>query len=299
MRPMTSTFRFLVLLVGMLFYPLHAKEVSIDLDGLKLNGNLIIADGKNFEDGVALIVHGMMAHNKMELIETMQQSLQEQGYSSLAFNLSLGISDRRGFFNCDNHHRHVQDNAVDEIAVWVNWLKQKGTEQIVLISHSRGANQSMVYAAQQLDTEVKQLVMLAPGVDDLPFQYENRFESSFEKNLFRMVELAASGKGDIPVAGIDFWYCPKASVTPNSFLSYYGEQSPFRQFTAQLANVTIPTLVITGTLDEVEPRVANKVHPFTGKGIIQLMIIDGSDHFFRDFNIDEAMEAVMVFINQN
>ena len=288
----------LLLAAALAGFAVNADEIELQYDGITLDANLEMAEGKSYADGIALILHGMMAHNKMELIETMQLALLDQGFSSLAFNLSLGIDKRHGFFDCNQDHSHLQEDAMDEIAAWVAWLKQMGSEQIVLISHSRGANQAMVYTARQRNPEVTQLVMLAPGVDDLKSQYENRFGEVFDKNLARMYDLASSGRGNEAIDGIDFWYCPKARVTPRSFLSYYGEQSPFRQFSAQLEKIAVPTLVITGTHDEVEPHVANRVRPFVGKGLIHLQVIEGAGHFFRDFNIDEAVEAVVAFIDE-
>ena len=65
--------RFPSVIIGVLllvtFIPLQAKEVTQQFRGLTINANLELADGKTLEDGVVLILHGTMAHNRMEIID--------------------------------------------------------------------------------------------------------------------------------------------------------------------------------------------------------------------------------------
>src|SRR5262245_57576967 len=78
----------------------RAEEVRTRLRGTTLNGELTLTAGKQLEDGVTLIVHGSLAHDKMELIAALQKLMAARGVSTLAINLSLGINDRHGFFDC-------------------------------------------------------------------------------------------------------------------------------------------------------------------------------------------------------
>ncbi len=65
----------------------QAKEVTHKFNGLTINANLEMAEGKDFEDGMVLIIHGYLAHNKMEVIRTSQQVLLDNDINSLAINL--------------------------------------------------------------------------------------------------------------------------------------------------------------------------------------------------------------------
>ncbi|MCK5167633.1 MAG: hypothetical protein KAQ66_09940, partial [Rhodospirillaceae bacterium] len=57
----------------------NAEKVQITAkNGLKLNANLVLADGKKLSDGVVLITHGTLAHNGMEIIVAMQELLAER-----------------------------------------------------------------------------------------------------------------------------------------------------------------------------------------------------------------------------
>jgi len=65
-----------------------------------------------------------------------------------------------------------------------------------------------------------------------------------------------------------------------------------------MPKIDIPTLVITGTVDEVVPEVEKVVSPMVDNKRMFLTKIEGAGHFFRDFNIDEAMEATVAFLNE-
>ena len=272
-----------------------AEEVTHEYRGLTLNANLVMADGKQFTDGMVLVVHGLMGHNRMEIIEKSQILLQEQGLSSLAINISLGVNDRHGFLNCDIPHRHLQDDAVGEIASWVNWLRERGTTRIILLAHSRGANQAMVYAVERPDPEVARLVLLAPGTGLSKRSFEDRWGDGYDATLARAQQLIAADKGGELMEDVDMLYCPRATATANAWISYYGDHR-FRKFQEYLPRVQIPTLIVAGTIDERFPNIENDVKPYVDGTKVQLSIIEGSGHFFRDFNIDEAMEAAMDFL---
>lgn len=284
-----------LVLLACLPLPAGADEVTRASDGLTLNANLVMADGKTFQDGMVLVVHGLMGHNRMEIIERTQQVLKEHGLSSLAINISLGIDNRHGFLNCDIPHRHLQDDAVDEISAWVGWLREHGTGHVTLLAHSRGANQAMVYAVEKPDPEVNRLVMLAPGTGLSKRTFEERWGDGYDATLARAQQLVAAGRGDDMMDGVDMLYCPHVSATARSWLSYYGDHR-FRRFQEYLPRIRIPTLLVAGTVDERFPNIEEDVEPYLDNERVQLRVIEGADHFFRDFNIDEAMEAAIDFL---
>jgi pimeloyl-ACP methyl ester carboxylesterase len=277
-----------------------AKEVTQQFNGLMLNANLELAeDGADIPDSIVLVVHGLMGHNRMEIIEAAQQALLDNSRSSLAINLSLGVDNRKGFFVCDTPHRHLQDNAVSEIAAWVAWLRAQNVKDIVLLSHSRGANESMIYAATQLDPEITHLVMLAPGVDDSKQSFENRYGKTFDQTLERMKKEQDAGRGDQLVENVDFWSCPQATVTPDSFISYYSESSRFRKFETYIPKIRIPLLVVNAGSDEIVPDIEAKLAQFVDGERLRLVTIEGSGHFFLDFNIEEAIEAIIEYLGED
>ena len=105
---------------------LYAEEVFQEYQGKTLNGVLELAEGKTLADGIILITHSLIQHNGREPLPYVQQLFREKGYSSLAINYSLGIDNRHGPFDCMAPHRYTLDGSLQEIAVWVQWLKEKG-----------------------------------------------------------------------------------------------------------------------------------------------------------------------------
>jgi pimeloyl-ACP methyl ester carboxylesterase len=273
-----------------------AREVTQEFNGLTLNANLEIAAGSDFSSPVVLILHGFLGHYGMGIIKGSQRAILDNGRNSLAINLSLGVDNRKGFYDCDSPQRHIQDNALMEIQAWVDWLKHRGTTEIVLLAHSRGANEAMVYTASQGDPTIQHLVLLAPGIDDCKQRFEDRYGPIFDETLSRMDEAKQDGRGAELLDGVDFWYCPQARVTPDSFVSYYGNDSRFRQIKQYLKVLPVPTLVIFGTQDDVVVSGLEIIKPLVDGKRLQLFVVDGAGHFFLDFNIDEAIEAMLEFL---
>lgn len=278
---------------------IQAREVTHKYNGLTINANLEMAEGKDFKDGMVLVIHGYLAHNKMEIIRAIQQVLLDNDRSSLAINLSLGVDNRHGFYDCNSPHHHLQDNAVKEMSAWIAWLRDKGVAQVAILGHSRGANQSMVYAVEQIDPEVTHMVMLAPGAgENVQSLYKERYGKSLDQALAYARKLIAAGKGQELMHEIDLLSCPKTSATAKTFVSYYAPDNKFRQFKSFLPKISIPTLVIAGSMDDRQPDIEKLITPYIDGERIQLSVIEGAGHFFRDLNMDEAIEASIEFITE-
>ncbi len=291
----------LFMLLMLPWLPCQANEIKIHHNGLTLNANLLMAKDKDYQDGVVMVLHGFLGHNQMEIVETAQQSLLDIGRSSLAINLSLSVDNRYGFFDCDIDHRHVLDDALNEIQAWIDYLKSKGVNKIVLMSHSFGANQLMVYTSERPDPAITHLVFLAPKISGTFREgYEHRYGKSFDAALDKANELIKQGKGDQLMEYTDFLSCPQAHVTPNSFFSYYSAKQIDRyySFPQFLSSVDVPLLITTGTADERQPDIAKHVRPYIDGKKIQLSVIEGSGHFFEDFNIQLAIKSVLRFLQQ-
>ena len=174
--------------------PLAAKDVSIKSGQLTLNANLEQAEDKSLSDGVVLITHGTLAHNRMEVITAMQKLLAERGFNTLAINLSLGIDNRHGMFDCNQPSRHKHTDALDEIAAWIKWLKAQGAGKIWLMGHSRGGSQTAWYAADRAGPETKKVILLAPMTFDAQKSaksYQKRYGVSLDAVLAKLQEAGA------------------------------------------------------------------------------------------------------------
>jgi len=278
-----------------------AEEVSLSAGGLTLGGNLEIAPGKALKDGVVLMTHGTLAHNRMEIIATLQELLTARGISSLAITLSLGIDKRRGMYDCVQPHRHKHSDAPREIGQWIDWLKARGSGPIVLFGHSRGGNQTAWVMADHADDAVRGAVLLAPATWDKDKQdasYKKAYKKPLGPILAKTTRMNMAGQGDVLIEGIDFLYCPNATVSAATFHDYYAED-PFHDTPTALRRVKKkPVLVIAGSEDSVVDDLPEKIEGYNPK-VVSFTVIEGADHFFRDLYAEDVADLIAAFVSEH
>ena len=276
-----------------------AKEINLPYQALTLNANLSVAPGRSLSDGVVLITHGGKAHSRLELIEGLQERLLEHGRNSLAISLSLGIDNRHGLWDCSVPSQYRHEDAIGEIGAWVEWLKSRGANHVILMAHSRGGSQSLQYATEHDSATIKSLVLLAPGLSNQERTIEI-YRKRFNRDLLPLLEharaLVTEGRGDALLEGVPFLViCPETSVAASTFTSFYAEDRR-RDTLYWLDRVNKPTLIIAGSADTVVPELPERVAPFVDGERVQLETVEEAGHFFRDLNLDDAVDAAIEFI---
>ena len=276
-----------------------AEDVTLnDAQGRALSANLELADGKTMADGLVLLTHGTLAHGKMEIIVALQEALKERGVSSLAPTLSLGVSARTGMYDCAVPHTHKHTDALTEIGLWLDWAKSQGVKDIALAGHSRGGNQTAWFASRQPDAAVSKVVLIAPATWDAE-QAAQGFEKSHKRPLKETLgeaqALVEAGKGDTMLKGFGVLYCPGADVTAASFVSYYKPDE--RMHTPNLMGlIGKPVLVVAGTEDTVVEGLIDATKPLAEAGTVELAVVEGADHFFRDLYAEDVADAIVAFL---
>jgi pimeloyl-ACP methyl ester carboxylesterase len=275
----------------------EAREVTLKHEGLTLNADYELAAGKTPADGVILITHGTLAHRGMETISYLQNLLKDKGYNTLAINLSLGLDSRHGMYDCKITHRHRNADAAEEIGAWVEWLKAQGAARVTVLGHSRGATQTALYAAERDNASVKAVVLLAPATreNNDAADYQRRHNKPLAPVLDQAQQLVKQGKGRTVLEHIDLLYCPDTSATAESFVSYHGPD-PRLDSPSLLPRLKQPTLVVVAGNDEVVVSLDKKVAPLADGKRVQMKVVDGADHFFRDLYADDAVEAIDAFL---
>jgi len=298
--PYSAPLRTLCLLLTTLFGgTVLAEEITLPYKGITLNANLILAPEKSLGDGVALIIHGTQAHKGLELIQGLQERLMDQDRSSLAINLSLGLDNRQGLYDCSIPSTYRHADAIEEIGAWVDWLKSQGVRDVVLVAHSRGGSQSLWYATEHDSGVIKSLVLLAPGLSTHEREthaYRARFGTELKPLLGKAQALVDAGKGDTLLEHVPFLFiCRDTSVTAEAFVSFY--QDDLRRDTPYwLDKIAKPTLILVGENDQVVPELSEGILPFTDGKRVQTAMIEDAGHFFRDLNLDDAVDAAIEFI---
>jgi pimeloyl-ACP methyl ester carboxylesterase len=287
----------LVLGAVLLSRPAAAAEVQITAGELRLNGNLVLAQGRNLSDGVVLLVHGTLAHHRMETIANLQGVLTERGFNTLAVTLSLGISDRKGMYDCAQPHRHLHTHAMDEISAWLQWLGGKGAKDVVLLGHSRGGNQVAWFMAERGDPRVTRLVLLAPATwaaDRAATSYERRNKQSLSAVLKRAGELMAKGQGAALMDNVGLLNCRAAKATAASFWSYYKPDNRFDS-PGLLGHIKTPVLVIAGGKDKVVLGLRERMVGLADGEKTRFALVEDADHFFLDLLAEDVADAIEEF----
>ncbi|HSH29662.1 MAG TPA: alpha/beta fold hydrolase [Thiohalobacter sp.] len=277
----------------------QAEEVKLEYDGLTLNAELELAPGSELADGVILMTHGTLAHARMGIMRGLQKVFKEYGYNSLAINLSLGIDDRHGMYDCQQTHTHRHTDALDEIGVWLNWLREQGAGEITLLGHSRGGNQTAWYAAERDMQDVNAVVLIAPMLWDEEYdrkEYRDRYGVELQPLLERARGLAEDGESDVLMESVDFLYCENTTVSAETFLSYY-EPDPRRDTAHLVPMIEAPVLVIAGTADTVVPGVEAAMAPLAEADEVSLAVVVGADHMFRDLYWYDVADAIEIFLS--
>lgn len=274
-----------------------ADEVRLPYKGLTLNANLELAAGKRLIDGAILITHGGLAHHGMEVINYLQSLLKARGYTTLAINLSLGLNNRHGMVDCNVTQRHLNDDAVDEIGAWMNWLKHKGVKRVALLGHSRGGAQIALYTVERDDKWVKAVVLMAPATEDNtnPAIYPKRYQKQLMPLLQQARKLVDAGKGSAVIEHVGLLSCGDTSATASTFVSYYG-QDPRLDTPYLIPKLKKPTLIVIAGSDEEVVGLARKVAPLADGTRIQMKVIEGADHTFRDLAADDAADSIDAFL---
>jgi len=292
MRPFLAILCLLFSLTG---HPLRAEQVTLSHQDLTLNAELK-AVGEDWTSGpVVLMTHGTLAHNGMEIMRGLQTMLADRGVSSLAINLSLGLDKRpSAMYDCPTPHTHKHTDALDEIGAWLGWLKQKGVKQVALLGHSRGGNQTAWFAAERPDPAVSRLFLIAPSVwseESDAMDYEKRYGSSPAPMLKQARDLVAAGKPGEIMSPVNFLYCEQTGAGAAAIVSYYAPD-PRLDTSHLVPDIQVPVTLFAGSEDKVVEGLIEKMQPLADGERIQLEVIDGADHFFRDLYSEDIADVI-------
>lgn len=277
-----------------------AKEVTLKSNGITLNANLELVSGQVVGKNIILMTHGTLAHGKMEIMSQLQDLFKENELDSLSINLGLGLDNRKGMYDCATTHTHKHTDAVDEIALWVDWLKKQGVKSITLLGHSRGGNQTAWYAAERADSSINKVILIAPATWSESYakkDYKKRYKKDLKDVFAKAEALVKQGKGKTVMKNTGHIYCENTSVTAESFVSY--NKPDIRLDTPSLLKkIKQPVLVIAGSKDKTVKNLDKLVAPMVKKGKIDLSVIDGAGHMFRDLYADDMVDIIVEYLSE-
>ncbi|MGD2117251.1 MAG: alpha/beta hydrolase [Chromatiales bacterium] len=277
-----------------------AETVKLPHDGLTLTANLKKVDGNWPEGPVFLMTHGTLAHGQMEIMSGLQNMLADRGFSSLSINLSLGLDQRSGMYDCATPHTHKHTDAVNEIGAWHQWLKQQGVQKIVLLGHSRGGNQTARYAAAYADDSVQAVFLIAPMTWDnkyLHAGYQKRYGQPLQPLLDKAKALVAAGKGEQMLENVGFIYCENTSASAEAVVDYYDNDADMNT-PSLIGRINKPVVIFAGSADTTVANLIEKTEAVVDGDKSQLVVIDGADHFFRDLYSEDVADQMVEMLEQ-
>lgn len=278
----------------------QAETVRIEVDDLTVRGRLERAEGSSLADGVILLVHDTAGHYGMPFIRQVQEGLTEQGYNTLAINLALGLDDRSETLPCNVVQNHRHEDAMAQIAAWVEWLAQRGTQGVALFGHARGGNQVAWYAVENRDPRVRAVAMAAPitwKMERSMERYRERFNRDLKVYLRHALSLHARQGADAEMTVPGFLRCGESRVTAAAFRSYYG-MGPHKDTPTVLRELEVPGLVLAGERDDRMPDLAERVAPLAEEEAnLEAILFPDSDHSFRGLH-GEIADRLGAFLAQ-
>lgn len=226
------------------------KKVIQNPQGEKIDHTFAPATNSSHPKWLVILAHGVTGNKDRPLIKSCADALNEAGFDTLRFSFA-GNGESEGDFREATISKETQDLRAVIDAVSEDY------QHICCLGHSMGGAVSTIVTSS--DPRVEALVSLAGMIDTKKFA-----ETEF---------------GDeTPDAG-NMWDdpdCPLSSKFMTDLCQKIGSVLP------QAKNVTVPWLLLHGTVDDtVNPQDSESIDALK-KENIRLIRIDGADHSFSE-----------------
>lgn len=251
--------------------------------GLKVQADFRPGDP---ERPAVLVVHGFMTTYNFNTVRGIADLLAENGYTVLAPTLSLGINGRLAGIPCDAVHTHTMEQSLDEIGWWVEWLTRRGYQDIVLIGHSSGATQALLYAAGTPHTAVRGVI----AVSLIYLDYANN-PALVQQQRRRAQSL--QDKGDQGLNRYTILFCKDNFIAPAKVYLSYAMWDAERLLSA-VRQSKIPVDVIRGSEDA--PPLVQWGPSLQAAGAHE-HIIEEAGHFFDGFAEFELHDRILTILD--
>jgi pimeloyl-ACP methyl ester carboxylesterase len=278
---------------------MHVELVrTVTRDGLRLDGALVegcgtSGHGANPIATATILLHGVASNfYALGLFEPLIGRLKELGIAALsvntrghdlAFGASLGTVRRR----LGAAYETVDDCRLD-IAAWIEFLKLRGHERVLLVGHSLGAVKAVYGMAQEKFAEVKAVIAVSPP--RLSYRaYMTAGDNNFWESMNTAEQMDKAGKGDeLFTSRFPF----PLLISAAAYIDKYGPAERYNILN-YAAEVPCPVLFVYGGKE-----LSGGGVPFAGlpealaalPGAAQRSIesIEGADHFYVGMNVEMA-----------
>ncbi|MCF6345518.1 MAG: alpha/beta fold hydrolase [Thiomicrorhabdus sp.] len=266
----------------------QAKTVTQQILPFNLTAEANYALGEPSKPAV-LILHGFLSTNQFFTVTSISDSLQSEGFTTLAPTLTLNISQRRSLVKCTSLHTHTLQRDIIEIAHWVNWLHAQGHTKIILIGHSSGSLELLEYASNAKNPAISSIILTS-------LFYLNGPELGILSQEVTKAQALLKNRINTP-SNYQFLFCNNQYyATPESFLSYLKMDKSYTL--SLLENLNIPSYTIMAGADKRFHKVGREWLDALEQTQTNLITIEGANHFFsREYEFD-LQEKIIDILNQ-
>lgn len=281
---LSNRFRQLFVLSGLLMIYICQPVFAETVEARLATGTFATADFRAGKPGLpaVLLIHGFMQTREFPTVSRLADGLANAGYTTLSPTLSLGISRRSRSLACEAAHRHTLEQDVAEIAFWVNWLARRKPGSIVIVGHSYGSFQSLIYAADKPAPALRQVIALS--LVDAERQSDPRTTMVIDAKK-------SIARGETQLMNYTLGYCKKYIGTPQSFWSYaHWHRADILRLVRQSE---VPLEVIMGGEDD---RMGADWPRQLGAAGNHVQVIAGANHFFdaeHEFDVLELTISIL------
>ena len=253
----------------------------------------ILYSPNNDTNKIVIHVHGLNGNfYENRFLDTIAKSYTDNNYAFLTFN-NRGRDFITELFKGDNFTiiggslERFKDCILDIDGI-VNWVKNKGYNEIILEGHSYGCNKVLYYYNHKKSDNIKKIVLLAPC--DIPSEGKKLLsKEEYDKAKSDSTRLVQEGKeSDL----IDFSVMANGKIAAGTY--YYdflpGGENDFIRYvdgangkSEILNSIDIPTLIIFGDVDEcvlTQPIEIVKEYLTNNINDCNIQIIEGADHSY-------------------
>ncbi|MCW8906045.1 MAG: alpha/beta hydrolase family protein [Sedimenticola sp.] len=118
-------------------------------------------ESTGYSHGAAIILHGRGAHpDWVDVVNPLRSELPEYGWQTLSIQLPVAAADASDWV-----YRELIPEAGPRIAAAVDYLKQQGVSNLVLVGHSLGARMGLEYLATGAPEELRAFVAVGLPAD--------------------------------------------------------------------------------------------------------------------------------------
>lgn len=270
-------------LFSLIFLPL-LPAAAAPVEAKLPSGTIATADYRAGQPSrpAILLLHGFLQTRHAPPMSRLADTLADQGYTVLSPTLSLGIDRRSQSLACEAVHTHTINDDVAEIGFWTNWLAGNGHKSIVLIGHSTGSKQILLYVAQQPNAAVKKAILTSLIADD----------SDDKERRSAIAQLKKQTSNEPPLGRFTLSYCKKNyAAPPRAFLSYV--ELDAGKTLGLLGKARVPLEIVLGgadaTMDKGWPeKIRSRGMP--------VAVIENAGHFFdgeQEFDLADKVETVL------